>query len=111
METTSPNTRQALIGIAFIVLAAIGFSSKSILINLIYADSAQIDAITLMTLRRLLALPFFLCAALWKREQGTNDRHPSYWIAVVFLCLTGYYLASLAGVTRVRYWLFGANTP
>lgn len=36
--------RQALIGSAFIVLGAVAFSSKSILIKLAYADTAQLDA-------------------------------------------------------------------
>ncbi len=57
--TIRPSTRP-LLGSAMIVLGAIGFSAKSILIKLAYADSAQVDAITLMTLRMLFALPFFL---------------------------------------------------
>ena len=85
METSNLYPRQALIGSTFIVLAAIGFSSKSILIKLAYADSAQIDAITLMTLRMTLALPFFLAVALWGRESVVTERRTGDWIALTLL--------------------------
>jgi drug/metabolite transporter (DMT)-like permease len=103
VETPNLDSRQALIGSAFIVLAAIGFSSKSVLIKLAYADSAQIDAITLMTLRMTLALPFFLAVALWNRESVTIERRPRDWIALVLLGVTGYYLASLLDFTGLEY--------
>lgn len=103
METTEPDTRQSLIGFAFIVLASIGFSSKSILIKLVYADSAHIDAITLMTLRMLLALPFFLGVALWNPDPRAGEPRPSDWTAVVLLGVTGYYLASLLDLTGLMY--------
>jgi drug/metabolite transporter (DMT)-like permease len=74
MDTAHPHSRQALIGSAFIVLGAIGFSAKSILIKLAYADSPQVDAVTLMTLRMLMALPFFLAVALWSRAPRGRDR-------------------------------------
>lgn len=103
MEATNPDTRQAFIGSAFIVLAAIGFSSKSILIKLAYADSAQIDAITLMTLRMMLALPFFLAVALWSRVPETSKRHRTDWVALILLGVMGYYLASLLDFTGLQY--------
>lgn len=37
MDTTTNNSRQALIGSVFIILGAVGFSAKSILIKLTYA--------------------------------------------------------------------------
>jgi drug/metabolite transporter (DMT)-like permease len=103
VETTNLDSRQALIGSAFIVLAAIGFSSKSVLIKLAYADSAQIDAITLMTLRMTLALPFFLAVALWGRETETTERRTRDWIALMLLGVTGHYLASLLDFTGLEY--------
>lgn len=103
METTNLDSRQVFIGSAFIVLAAIGFSSKSILIKLAYADSAQIDAITLMTLRMMLALPFFLAVALWSRGSETSERRTGDWVALTLLGVMGYYLASLLDFTGLEY--------
>lgn len=103
METTRSDPRQALIGSAFVVLAAIGFSSKPILIKLAYADSAQLDAITLMTLRMLLSLPFFLAVALWNRESQTNAHRTGDWVALTLLGVMGYYLASLLDFIGLKY--------
>lgn len=103
MDAKIDSSRQALIGSLFIILGAIGFSAKSILIKFAYADSAQIDAITLMTLRMLMALPFFLVVALWKRESGGQERHNSDWIALFILGVMGYYLASLLDFKGLEY--------
>ncbi len=103
METTHPNSRQALIGSAFVVLAAIGFSSKAILVKLAYAESAQIDAITLMTLRMLLSLPFFLAVALWSPKSEISSRHTGDWVALTLLGMMGYYLASLLDFIGLKY--------
>lgn len=82
--------------------AAIGFSSKAILIELAYADSAQLDAITLMTWRMMLSLPFFLAVALWDRE--ANSATPTQdWLALIVLGVMGYYLASLFAFIGLEY--------
>lgn len=103
MDTTTSNPRQALIGSAFVLLGAIGFSAKSILIKLAYADSAQIDAITLMTLRMLIALPFFLGVALWSRAPEAQERRMADWIALMLLGVTGYYAASFLDFKGLEY--------
>ncbi len=103
MEPTSAHSRQALAGTVLIVLAAIGFSSKPILIKLAYADSEQVDAITLMTLRMMLALPFFLAVAWRSRETVASQRRTSDWLALALLGVTGYYLASLLDLTGLKY--------
>ncbi len=115
MDTTTRPSTQVLLGSALIVLGAIGFSAKSILIKLAYADSAQVDAITLMTLRMLFALPFFLAVALWRGKAATTT-HREDWVALLFLGITGYYLASLldfkglehisAGLERLILFLY-----
>jgi drug/metabolite transporter (DMT)-like permease len=46
------------------VLGALGFSAKAVLIKLAYDASNQLDAITLMVLRMMISLPFFLLVAL-----------------------------------------------
>ncbi len=70
--------QQAMLGTAFAVLAAIGFSAKAILVKLAYVD--HVDAITLLTLRMAFSAPVFLAIAcgaggktiapLWSRKIG-----------------------------------------
>jgi drug/metabolite transporter (DMT)-like permease len=103
MEPHNHDPRQALIGTLFILIGAIGFSAKSVLIKLAYAHSAQIDAITLMALRMLMAFPFFLAVALWgsKRPDKTHSREE--WIGLLILGTLGYYLASLLDFQGLQY--------
>ncbi|HHJ13503.1 MAG TPA: EamA/RhaT family transporter [Gammaproteobacteria bacterium] len=103
MDTTTNPARQILLGSALIVLGAIGFSAKSILIKLAYADSAQIDAITLMTLRMLFALPFFLGIALWHDSAKFASHSLQDWGALLLLGVMGYYLASLLDFKGLEY--------
>lgn len=53
----SPTQRPRLYGMLFALLAAFGFSFKAILVKLAYAWQ-PVDAITLLALRMLFALPF-----------------------------------------------------
>jgi drug/metabolite transporter (DMT)-like permease len=103
METPPYYPRQVLTGSALIVLGTIGFSAKSILIKLAYAETAQVDAITLLTLRMLLALPFFLAIALWSRKPKSQERQPGDWLALLALGITGYYLASFLDFKGLEY--------
>jgi drug/metabolite transporter (DMT)-like permease len=90
-------------GTAFILLGAIGFSAKSVLIKLAYAESAQIDAITLMALRMLMALPFFLIVALWGSKRSGQTYSREEWIGLLVLGTLGYYLASLLDFQGLQY--------
>jgi hypothetical protein len=58
-----PEQRNLVIGYGLVFLGALGFSAKSIIIKLAYAANAEVDAITLLALRMLFALPFFLLLA------------------------------------------------
>jgi drug/metabolite transporter (DMT)-like permease len=103
MDASSNSSQQALIGTSLIILGAIGFSAKSVLIKLAYADSAQVDAITLMTLRMLLALPFFLVVALWRGESKNSPSQKRDWAGLLLLGILGYYLASLLDFKGLEY--------
>ncbi len=103
MDTTNRPPSQALLGSILIALGAVCFSAKSILIKLAYASGAQVDAITLMTLRMLIALPFFLGVALWRHRDGTGSRSHGDWLALAGLGVMGYYLASLLDFMGLAY--------
>lgn len=106
--TTQQHSQQILIGCLFVLLAAFGFSAKSILVKLAYGISPQLDAITLMLLRMAISLPFFLIVALWSNRpsQKTTDRHRmgiKDWLIVIVLGFLGYYLSSLLDFEGLAY--------
>ena len=103
MGPTTEQSREALTGSALIALGAIAFSAKAILIKLAYADSTQIDAITLMTLRMLIALPFFVLAAAWGDGPAEQTRATRDWAALLVLGVVGYYLAALLDFKGLEY--------
>ncbi|MGJ0483146.1 MAG: hypothetical protein ACR65R_01255 [Methylomicrobium sp.] len=94
--------RNYSLGLALVLLGALGFSVKSILIKLTYAADPGIDAITLLALRMLFSLPIFIAAALWHnlkaRPQPLSKKE---WLIVTLLGLDGYYLASFLDFTSL----------
>nr|ART36038.1 B423 [uncultured bacterium] len=99
----SPVQRTRLYGMLFALLAAFGFSFKAILVKLAYAWQ-PVDAITLLALRMLLALPFFLALAWQARGVGARTRLVAGdWLRLAWLGLTGYYLASILDFWGLGY--------
>ena len=96
----APAQRLDATGTLFALLAAVGFSFKAILVKLAYAWHA-VDAITLLALRMLFALPFFAALAWYG-----GDRPPLAardWLQLAWLGLTGYYLASILDFWGLAY--------
>lgn len=92
--------RSSVAGTVCVLLAAIGFSGKAILIKLAYAH--PVDAATLLTLRLLFSAPFFVLMALWsKRDAVPLSRGQWLWVAV--LGFSGYYLASYLDFLGLKY--------
>jgi drug/metabolite transporter (DMT)-like permease len=102
--STQDNKKQLFIGSSFVLIAALGFSAKAVLIKLAYGYSHNLDAITLMALRMLIALPFFLLVALW-RSKANQDVTLTLkdWLRILMLGGLGYYLASLLDFTGLQY--------
>lgn len=99
---TSSTRRNTLIGYGLAALAAIGFSTKAILVKLAYYE--PIDAITLLALRMLFSAPFFLVVAL--RHAGQKTVAPLLgkdYLALLALGLLGYYLSSLFDFIGLQY--------
>ena len=92
-------------GLLLAVLGAIAFSGKAIIVKLAYRYG--VDAVTLLMLRMLLALPFFLAIAWWT-SRPKNGVAPVVltrkdWLGVVGLGVTGYYLASYLDFAGLAY--------
>ena len=108
-------------GIALALAGVVAFSFRPILIKLAYAYVT--DPVTLLALRMVFSLPFFVAAALWLQRDSAGARAPltrsDRW-TVVFLGFLGYYLASFldflglqyisAGVGRLMLFLYPTIT-
>jgi drug/metabolite transporter (DMT)-like permease len=82
---------------------AIIFSTKAILVKLAFRDT-HTDGLTLLMLRMLMALPFYLLIALWSgRKSGNVRMRPRQWVWVVVLGLLGYYLSSFFDFIGLQY--------
>lgn len=105
MATTAQSTiskRSAMLGFGLAALAAIGFSTKAILVKLAYYE--PVDAVTLLTLRMLLSAPFFLAVAL--RHASQKHLAPLKgrdYLALLALGILGYYLSSLFDFIGLQY--------
>jgi drug/metabolite transporter (DMT)-like permease len=110
-----PLNRQTMLGITLAALAAIGFSTKAILVKLAYAS--PVDAVTLLALRMAFSVPFFVAAAVWSHSTPhTVPLTRRDGLAVLVLGLIGYYLSSLldfsglqtisAGLERLILFLY-----
>ncbi|HVP20907.1 MAG TPA: DMT family transporter [Anaerolineaceae bacterium] len=94
LDSDSRQTACAAEGAIFVVLAAIGFSTKAILVKLAYVQ--QIDAVTLLTLRMGFSLPFFIVMGVWgSRHADRLKLRSADGFAVLALGLLGYYVANM----------------
>jgi drug/metabolite transporter (DMT)-like permease len=86
-------------GLAF--LAAACFSLKAIFVKLGYGHG--VDAVTLLALRMLFALPLLAGAALWSSRAHPLRLQRRDWQAILFLGFCGYYLSSLFDFLGLYY--------
>ena len=83
-----------LVASGIVLLGSILFSSKAILVKLAYQH--EVDSISLLTLRMLFALPFYLVIGVVSlRKAGAVDLQGRDWMSLVFLGVAGYYVASV----------------
>ena len=88
-------------GIAFAVAGTLAFSLRPILIKLSYA-AAPVSPVTLLFLRMVLSLPFFVAVGWWLRKQEPRLA-PRDWMAVAGLGFIGYYGASFLDFIGLQY--------
>ena len=78
------------------------FALKSIFIKLAYAQG--VDTVTLLTLRMLVAAPFYVLTLAWLLRQPTTVKPlPKALFAVMTLGFMGYYLSSWLDMQALNY--------
>ena len=93
--------RNHWIGIGLAAFGAVAFSGKAIIIKLAYRYG--VDAVTLLALRMLVALPFFLLMAMWARSRSRVRIVRGDALRIVALGFFGYYLASFLDFAGLAY--------
>lgn len=90
-------------GVLIALLGAVCFSTKAILVKLAYRDTT-IDAVSLLALRMIFSLPFFLVSAVVSSSKQTNVRFTNrQWVMVAFIGCLGYYISSLLDFLGLQY--------
>ncbi len=94
--------RRRWIGFALAAFGAIAFSGKAIIVKLGFRYGA--DAVTLLALRMLVALPFFLAMGAWARRSRARTRIGARdALRIALLGFFGYYLASFLDFAGLAY--------
>ncbi len=92
-----------LAGFGIALLGAILFSTKAIFVKLAF-HATHTDAITLLSLRMLFSLPFYLIIAfVSSRKEGSVNITPKQWFYIGLLGLFGYYISSLFDFIGLQY--------
>ena len=87
-------------GLLLAMAGAIAFSGKAIIVKLAYRHG--VDAVTLIMLRMLFALPLFVGLAWWA-GRGRPRLTGRDWRVVAGLGFSGYYLASFLDFAGLAY--------
>lgn len=99
-SAASPSHPPLASGLILATLGAIAFSGKAIIVKLAYRYG--VDAVTLIMYRMLFALPLFALMAWWA-SRGKPALSRKDWLGVLWLGLTGYYLASFLDFAGLAY--------
>lgn len=92
------------LGVALAIVAALGFSFKAIFVKLAYAvpQVVPVDAVTLLSLRMLFALPVFAWVA-FQSGRAAPPLSRRDWMTLAALGMLGYYGASIFDFIGLQY--------
>jgi drug/metabolite transporter (DMT)-like permease len=92
-----------LTGFLIALMGAIFFSTKAIFVKLAF-HATHVDAITLLSLRMLFSLPFYLFAAwLVSKKENKQPLISKDWWLILAMGILGYYLSSLFDFIGLQY--------
>lgn len=92
-----------LLGFILTFAGSILFSTKAIAVKLAFRHT-EMDGLTLLALRMLFSLPFYIVAAIIaSHKKGIALITSRQWTAIIILGLFGYYLSSLFDFLGLQY--------
>lgn len=92
-----------LAGFLIALMGAILFSTKAIFVKLAF-QTTHVDAVTLLSLRMLFSLPFYLFAAwLVSKKENKIPLLQKDWLLILVMGILGYYLSSLFDFIGLQY--------
>jgi drug/metabolite transporter (DMT)-like permease len=106
-EKINANPQLRVLAAFMVLLSAVGFSGKAVLVKLAYRF--EIDTVSLLALRMLFSLPFFIInARIGYIRQKRKNKSPvnmgtADWLQLAALGVSGYYLASLFDFIGLQY--------
>ena len=92
----------AFIGFVLTFIGSVLFSTKAIIVKKAFAD-ISIDALSLLTLRMLFALPFYIVVLFVAKQNSKTSLSLKKWIQLVVIGLLGYYVSSYLDFEGLRY--------
>lgn len=93
----------SLLGFLITIGGAIFFSTKAIFVKLAFQET-KVDALTLLSLRMLFSLPFYIVAAwIAGRKDQVKTLTKKQWIWIMLMGIFGYYLSSLFDFIGLQY--------
>ncbi|MBK6338728.1 MAG: EamA family transporter [Bacteroidetes bacterium] len=94
---------QFLFGVIICLISAIMFSSKGVIVKLIF-NVSTINSIGVLSLRMLFAFPFYLAVAIYfLRKEKAFPFKGKQWIQMLALGLLGYYCSSFFDMWGLSY--------
>lgn len=100
---TVTNRNYFIAGLLICMLGAICFSTKAIFVKLAYRDT-DVDAVSLLALRMIFSLPFFVISAIASSSKSDNVKFTSsQWLYVALIGCVGYYASSLLDFLGLQY--------
>ncbi|TWI85484.1 EamA domain-containing membrane protein RarD [Lacibacter cauensis] len=91
----------SFIGFVLTFVGSIMFSTKAIIVKKAFAN-IEIDALSLLTLRMLFALPFYI-VVLFVSKQRNAALRVKQWLQLIAVGLLGYYVSSYLDFEGLRY--------
>ena len=96
-------TQITLTGFFITLMGAIFFSTKAIFVKLAF-HATHVDAVTLLSLRMLFSLPFYLAAAwMVSKKEHKQSLTRRDWLLILAMGILGYYLSSLFDFIGLQY--------
>jgi drug/metabolite transporter (DMT)-like permease len=90
-------------GVVIALLGAVCFSTKAIFVKLAYRET-DVEAVTLLAMRMVFSLPFFLVSAFVSSSKTDNVKFTfKQWIGVALVGCLGYYISSLLDFLGLQF--------